>query len=131
MSNFRNAELAQIHIAKKELGLDDETYRAMLWTCARVKSSKELDYGGRIAVLKHMKARGWKNHAAPKVAKEKTALTSKIGALLADMKLPWSYAEGIAKQMYKRQKLEWCKPAELRGIVAALAKKQAKAEADE
>lgn len=126
MTNIRNKELSQIHIAKKELGLDDETYRAMLWTCARVTSSKDLDFSGRIAVLKHMKARGWKNHAAPKVAREKVNITSKIHALLADMKLPWSYAEGIAKQMYKREKLEWCKPAELRGIVAALVNKQKK-----
>ncbi len=28
--NVRNRELAQIHIAKKQLALDDETYREML-----------------------------------------------------------------------------------------------------
>ena len=56
----RNSELAQIHIAKKDLGLDDETYRAMLFTIARVRSSGELDHAGRAKVLDHLKKCGWK-----------------------------------------------------------------------
>lgn len=55
------AQLAQIHIAKKDLGLDDETYRAMLWTYARVHSSAELDHAGRAKVLDHLKSLGWKS----------------------------------------------------------------------
>lgn len=121
----RKSDLAMIHIAKKALGLDDETYRSMLFTVARVTSSRELDHAGRIAVLNHMKARGWKNATtAPDVTKAKQALIAKIGALLADMQLSWAYADGIAKQMHKREKLQWCKPAELRGIIAALVNKQ-------
>lgn len=121
----RSADLAMIHIAKKALGLDDETYRSMLFTVARVTSSRELDYSGRIAVLNHMKSRGWKSATtAPDVAKAKQALIGKISALLADMQLSWAYADGIAKQMYKREKLQWCKPPELRGIITALVKKQ-------
>jgi phage gp16-like protein len=64
--HHRNVEIAMIHIAKKELGLDDDTYRAVLWTCARVTSSKDLDFGGRKAVLAHFKARGWKSKPAAK-----------------------------------------------------------------
>ncbi|MDP2153824.1 MAG: regulatory protein GemA [Methylotenera sp.] len=121
----RTSELAKIHIAKKQLGLDDETYRSMLFTVARVKSSSELDQAGRDAVLAHMKARGWQSKtSAPDVAKAKQALIGKIGALLADMGLSWAYADGIANQMYKRAKLQWCKPAELRGIIVALVNKQ-------
>lgn len=70
----RNNDLAMIHIAKKDLGLDDDTYRSMLWTCARVHSSKDLDYSGRIAVLQHLKARGWKQKA-PAKAKQKSPLS--------------------------------------------------------
>lgn len=121
---MRNSELAMIHIAKKELGMADDTYRSMLWACARVSSSKDLDYAGRAKVLAHLKACGWKKPTAPNVTQIKKPLIGKIGALLADMKLPWSYAEGIAKQMYKRTKLEWCSPQELSSIVAALVKKQ-------
>lgn len=67
-TQLRNAEIAQIHIAKAQLGLDDETYRAVLWTVARVRSSKDLDWTGRKALLEHFKAKGWKP-AAPKKAK--------------------------------------------------------------
>jgi len=55
----RSTDLAMIHIAKKELGLDDDTYRAVLWQVARVESSKDLDHAGRAALLDHFKARGW------------------------------------------------------------------------
>lgn len=65
-SDIRSRELAQIHIAKKDLGLDDETYRAMLWTVARVESAADLDFHARKRVLQHMKARGWKNKPASK-----------------------------------------------------------------
>jgi phage gp16-like protein len=44
----------------------------------------------------------------------------KVEALLADAGRPWSYAVRLAKRMYRRDKLEWCGPEELRGIVAAL-----------
>lgn len=127
LTNNRNAELGKIHIAVKELGLDDGTYRAMLYMVARVRSSKELDHAGRAAVLDHLKARGWKpKNTAPSVAQQKQKLIAKIGALLTSMQLSWAYADGIAKQMYKREKLQWCRPDELRGIVAALVKKQSK-----
>lgn len=67
-TQLRNAELAQIHIARTQLGLDDETYRDILWTVARVRSSKDLDWTGRKALLEHFKAKGWKP-APPKRAK--------------------------------------------------------------
>lgn len=57
---LRNADLAQIHIARQQLGLDDETYRAILWSVARVRSSKDLDWTGRKNVLDHFRAKGWK-----------------------------------------------------------------------
>jgi phage gp16-like protein len=67
-AQLRNAELAQIHVAKKQLGLDDDTYRAILWTVGRVKSAKDLDWTGRKALLDHFRAKGWKS-AAPRKAK--------------------------------------------------------------
>lgn len=125
----RTSELAKIHIAKKQLGLDDETYRHMLWTIGRVNSSADLDHAGRKAVLEHLKSRGFttvNNNAKPTVANVKKPLISKIGALLADMKLPWTYADAVAKQMFKRDRLQWCNANELRGVVSALVKLQQK-----
>lgn len=53
-------EIQLIKIAQKQLGMDDDTYRAMLWSVARVKSSTELDFAGRKKVLEHMQACGFK-----------------------------------------------------------------------
>lgn len=122
----RTSELAKIHIAKKQLGLDDDTYRDMLWTVARVRSSSELDHAGRKTVLDHLKARGFNSQTKPSVSNIKKPLIGKISALLADMKLPWTYADAVAKQMYKRDRLQWCDAAQLRGVIAALVKLQTK-----
>jgi phage gp16-like protein len=125
---LRRSELAKIHIAKEQLGLDDETYRQMLWTIARVQSAGKLDAAGRRAVLEHLKARGFSGHKGkPKKAYAGGVnLMEKIEAQLADMQLPWSYALGLAKQMFKRDALEFCKPFELDKIVVALDYEQKK-----
>ncbi len=68
-------DIAKIHIAKNDLGMDDEIYRAMLWMCARVKSSKDLDHAGRAKVLEHLKSRGWKPKP-PTKAKQKKPLST-------------------------------------------------------
>jgi len=57
---IRDREIKLIHVAKRELQLDDDTYRAMLFSIARVRSAKDLDWTGRKKVLDHMKARGFK-----------------------------------------------------------------------
>ncbi len=54
------------------------------------------------------------------VPTSKKPLIGKIGAILADTKRPWSYADGIAKQMFKIQFVEWCSQVQLRKVVAAL-----------
>lgn len=125
--DMRSRDLAMIHIAKKYLGLDDDTYRDMLWTVARVRSSGELDHAGRANVLTHLKARGWKPKRSgfktepPKNVKmSSVALVSKIGALLTVLDKPWAYADGMAKKMFKVEKLTWCTPQQLHKMVAAL-----------
>lgn len=66
MTDQRRSALAKIHIAKKDLGMDEETYRAMLWTVARVHSAADLDDEGRQAVLAHLVARGAKVISTPR-----------------------------------------------------------------
>ncbi|MCE7915391.1 MAG: regulatory protein GemA [Nitrosomonas sp. PRO4] len=125
---IRRRQLAQIHIAKSDLGLDDDTYRAMLMDVAGVESAAALTAKGRRDVLARFESKGWKNkkHRAPAVTAEKAPYVRKIGAMLADMKLSWNYAHGIAKQMFKKPRVQWCEPEQLRAIVAALSKHQAK-----
>jgi phage gp16-like protein len=80
---IREREIRLIHVAKRELGLDDETYRAMLFAVARVQSVKDLDWTGRKKVLDHMKARGFKvrSKAAPSRQLAQDAESKKIRAL--------------------------------------------------
>ena len=54
------AALAKIHIAKKELGLTDESYRDMLYLHFQVESAKQLDDRQATVLLNTFRAKGWK-----------------------------------------------------------------------
>lgn len=52
----RRADLAAIHVAKKALGWDDDTYRDIMFTVCRVRSAGDLDFAGRKIFLAHLRA---------------------------------------------------------------------------
>jgi hypothetical protein len=54
-----NAEKAVLHIAKAELKLSREDYEAVLWGAAKVRSSKDLTYGGYGSVMDRFKELGF------------------------------------------------------------------------
>lgn len=122
----RNNDLALIHIAKKQLAMDDDAYRDMLFAVARVRSAKLLDHAGRAKVLDHLKRCGFRgaNPARPKrptPAPHNAAMCKKVRAqLIALGRLPDTYADGIAQRMYGVQFYEWLKPGQLHDLVAAL-----------
>lgn len=128
-ADHRNRELAMIHVAKKQLAMDDESYRAMLWACGRVRSSKDLDYGGRQRVIEHFKKCGFV------AVKSKTAhpgrphnidsasrgpQIQKVEALLADAGREWAYADGMVKRMFKVERVAMCHEGQLQKLIAAL-----------
>jgi phage gp16-like protein len=130
-NDVRNRELAAIHVAKKQLGLDDGTYRDMLWSLERTRSSGDLDQAGRQRVLDHLRKRGFKrpvnaparatDHGRkPVVPTDRQPLVDKIEALLADGAKPWNYARAMAKRICKVDQLEWASAEQLRKLVAAL-----------
>ena len=123
-ADFRRAELARIHLAKKDLCLDDDTYRDILWTICRVRSAADLDSTGRFKVINHFKSLGWrptrKSRRKPRVTGDKTALMNKLEALLADNKLPWAYADGMARRMFRSDRVAWLNADQLHKLVAAL-----------
>lgn len=129
VDDSRRRELAKIHLAAKALRMERETYEAMLWTIARVKSARDLDAAGRACVLDHLRACGFKPTAARKPrpgrphnigAEERGAQLRKIEALLAEAHRPWAYADGMAKRMFRVEKISWCNPEQLQAITAAL-----------
>ena len=127
----RHRELAAIHVAKKQLGLDDDAYRDMLFTVARVRSAADLDHAGRQAVIEHLRKRGFtrpvtrpeppRDHGRkPAVPADRQALVNKLEALLADAARPWNYVRSMAKRMFGLDQLEWASADQLRRLVAAL-----------
>ncbi|MFZ6687528.1 gp16 family protein [Undibacterium sp. SXout11W] len=123
---LRKAELAQIHIAKVQLALADDAYRAILVQVTGKTSSKDLTWQGRKALLDHFKKIGFKVKAkasgrpAPIVAKDRQALIGKIEAQLAEAGKPWIYADAMAKRICKIDRIDWCEPEYLTKIIAAL-----------
>lgn len=120
---------SKIHIARQQLGLADDTYRELLARVAGVRSSTQLTERKAEAVLREFQRLGWKPKASPKSkgkphnfdSSAMPATITKIEAQLADMGLPWSYADGIAKQMFGVQRVSWVrKPDQLAAIIAAL-----------
>lgn len=58
--------LAKIHIAKKELGLDEETYREILSSEFGVRSSKFLDNKKALKLIRYFRDKGWTPKSKPK-----------------------------------------------------------------
>lgn len=54
------SELAKIHIAKKELGLDDATYRGILWDRYHLESSAELNASQVLDLIDLFRQKGWR-----------------------------------------------------------------------
>jgi phage gp16-like protein len=51
--------LAKIHIAKKDLGFDDETYRGLLYDRCGKRSAKELSDRQIVQVIRELVTKGW------------------------------------------------------------------------
>ena len=51
--------IAKIHIAQKQLGIEDSIYRDILYRKFRVSSSKSLSDSQAVVLINHFKALGW------------------------------------------------------------------------
>lgn len=73
------AMLAKIHIAKKELGLQEAEYRALLLRVGRVESARDLSDKAAAAVIAELKRLGW----APAASKRPPAERADIRKIYA------------------------------------------------
>ncbi len=124
--------LAKIHIAKKELGLDDATYRAVLERVTGKTSSAGLPDRQLIAVVEEFKRLGFKDRlTAPKRAGSRPLASSahagKIRALwitLYNLGLVDNPAESALAAFVLRQTgvaaLQWLQPAQAFKVIEAL-----------
>lgn len=118
----RNIELGKIHLGAKQLGLEDNAYRDMLWTIARVRSSADLDEQGRQDVIEHLQLCGavFTRTRRTRPAQGRKKLVSKVRAFLTEAERPDAYADGMAQKMFGVDKFEWLDRDQLRRLVAAL-----------
>ena len=58
---MRKSLIAKINIAKKELGLDDDVYRDLLYRLVKKNSTKDCNPGQLMNILDELKKLGWKN----------------------------------------------------------------------
>jgi phage gp16-like protein len=134
----RKRDLAAIHASKKQLAMDDGSYREMLKQVTGKSSAKDLSAAGRVAVLRRMKALGagkpqTQSSAYPGTPhnKSREPMLQKIEAQLADMKLPWAYADAIAKRQFGIERVAWLRTTvQLSSVIAALYKAQQKCKGD-
>lgn len=106
----------------------------------KITGLSSLSLGERSQLIKHFKAQGhdvfspwipkgfwyWKKGDKDKatsfgrplaVAEDKESLLKKIGAILADQRLPWSYTDGIARKRFGIDKTEWLTPEQLKKVM--------------
>lgn len=127
----RNKLLARVHIAKKALGLDEDTYRSMLMNSWRAQSAAELDDGTLENLARSLER---SSGTAPRPQSypgrprnmdrsgSRGEQLGKIEALLAEAKYPWSYADTLAARICKVQRIAWVETDDLYKIIAALVK---------
>lgn len=134
-ADHRLQQLRRIHVARRwaeqALGMDDETYRALLQRVTGLRSSADMTTEQRNDVLREFARLGLRNDAQanrkrrwpgqPEAAlMAKRPMLRKVGALLAESKRPWSYAHGLAKKMHQVEKVEWLNDHQLHALVSAM-----------
>lgn len=122
----RQRDLATIHIAAKQLGMDRETYEAMLQTASgrNVNSSSALSDAALKKVIKHLKASGWKPQ---KSRPQRDPQARKILALWIDMSKTGIVRDAsdkalnaFVKRTAGKDRLEWLNTDEANSVIEAL-----------
>ena len=131
----RKRDLAAIHASRNQIGMAEDAYRALVARVADelklppTDSSGKLNERGRGMVLARLRELGGNRPRSTPVGQHpgkphnlnREPMLQKIEAQLADMKAPWSYADAIARQMFRVQRVAWLrKPEQLAAVVAAL-----------
>lgn len=101
-ANYRNSLITIIHIAKNNLGLDDEVYRELLFSVTGEVSSTKCSAKQLCAMLAELRRKGWR--PSPKkseVAELLVPLHKKIRAQCHALEVPISYAESIINRQTK------------------------------
>lgn len=123
----RNPLLAKVHIAKKRLGLDDETYRAVLQRVTGRTSSKDLSEHQLLLALAEFRRLGWEEPAAAKARKSGKPHVRKVWVMwreLCDAGIPReptrAALRSFVERMTKVTDPEWLSPEQAIVVIEAL-----------
>jgi phage gp16-like protein len=114
--------LAKIHIAKKDLALDEEAYRGLLRRVAGVASSRDLSDRQADAVIAEMKRLGWKPQAATRAPAQRADLR-KVYALWGALHAGPLDRDALRRWVQQRFSVsapEFLKPAQIREAIEQL-----------
>ena len=124
---YRQKMISKIHIAKKQLDLDDDVYRDLLAQATGKRSCKDMTDNELAAVLNLLQQKGFGADGGAKGYQrtplhfaEQGAMMRKIGALLAQIGKSWAYAHGIARKMFGVETVQRCDAEQMRKVLAAL-----------
>jgi phage gp16-like protein len=126
-----NREKALIHVAKSQLKMSEEDYRAVLGSVGAA-SSKDLNPVQFDEVMRKFKSYGFvhggrvpgsgsrKRQPRPAEKDPRLPLLRKIAAILAATGLTDAYVDGISKKMFGIDRYGWLNQEQLWKVVAAL-----------
>lgn len=127
----RRAMIAKVHLASKQLGLDEDTYRSVLHQVTGHMSAADCSEAELSAVVEHFKARGFAPLARPKkrgrpaaadhpAAKKARALWISLGHLGAIDNVSEQALEAFARRQLKVTALQWADQALCYKLIEAL-----------
>lgn len=118
-----------IKIAQKQLGMDDDSYRDILFALTRKRSSTDLDFAERKKVLDHMEACGFKrtkpqprNLADDPQSKKMRALWLELHQAGKVRNPSESALAAFVKRQTGRDALQWLNSKEASAVIEELKK---------
>ena len=132
-ANYRNALLAKVHIATKDLGISDEDYRLILEEEFRVDSAGKLSERGLSDLVAWFESRGWSpkrretggdrvtKHVSRVTTNQLDALKDRARQMALHTDLDMARWRGLVRKACGVDELEWCGDAvRLKRLLAML-----------
>lgn len=107
----RKSALAQIHIAKKQLGMDEDVYRDALQQVTGKRSCSDMDLSELFKVIAHMEKCGFRRKAPTSRKKKKQYSPKSKGQFIDVMRALWieMHHEGIVDDGSEMALTHWAK----------------------
>jgi phage gp16-like protein len=123
---MRKNMIAKIHVAKTQLGMDEEAYRDLLESVTQKRSCADMDERELHLVLEAMRRVGFKPFFPATKDKDVKTQVDKIRALWLDLAKAELVPDGepallgFVKRQTKVDRLEWLTPKQCNSVIEAL-----------